>query len=366
MKEYFNPVRVVEAENWYIELKKSIKYLDFRFPIIVTSLGNRRRLSLDRFFPNTMIYSEVSSNPNFNDCSKIIHFCKDNYFDGVIAIGGGSVMDLAKVLLSSLSLKESNIFRLFNHKSIYPNTIPSIFIPTTHGTGSEVTMWGTIWNLKEKKKYSISNPSLYPTIAILDGNLTLTLSLKYSIITILDTLSHSFESIWNKSANQKSTKLAIEAITIILKNIDTFKKMPESIAVRSEFLKASNIAGLAFSNTKTAAAHSISYPLTINFDIPHGIASSITLPSLINFNKLKINSELNQILRSVKFDNISKLQNFIRNIPYKILKNDLKSWGVLKTDLKTIAKLSFTSSRIQNNILEITEADVLNILEEVY
>jgi alcohol dehydrogenase class IV len=366
LKEYFNPVHVVEAEDWYTQLKKSIKYLDLRSPIIVTSLGNRTRLSLDKLFPFAMIYSEVSPNPNFNDCSEIIHFCNDNYFDGVIAIGGGSVMDLAKVIISSLSLQESNILRLIDHKSIYPNTIPSIFIPTTHGTGSEVTMWGTIWNLKEKKKYSISSPSLYPTIAILDGSLTLTLSLKYSIITILDTLSHSFESIWNKSANKKSTELAIEAITIILKNIEAFKETPENLAIRSKFLIASNIAGLAFSNTKTAAAHSISYPLTINFDIPHGIASSITLPSLINFNKSKIDLELNEIIKGVNFNDISILQNFIRDIPHKIFKNNLKSWGILKTDLKTIAKLSFSSSRMQNNILKITEPDVLKILEEVY
>ena len=79
--------------------------------------------------------------------------------------------------------------------------MPSIFIPTTHGSGSEVTMWGTVWNMKEKKKYSIAHLIFYPDYAILDGGLTLSLPIDISFSTTLDALSHSFEAIWNKNSN---------------------------------------------------------------------------------------------------------------------------------------------------------------------
>ena len=104
---------------------------------------------------------------------------------------------------------------------------------------------------------------MYPSLAILDGNVTLTLPLDISITTVLDALSHSFESIWNKNSNVTSTENAIKAISIILQNVETFKKNISSVNIRNNLLEASATAGLAFSNTKTAAAHSISYPQTI-------------------------------------------------------------------------------------------------------
>ena len=166
----------------------------------------------------------------------------------------------------------------------FSQTIASIFLPTTHGTASEVTMWGTVWNMKEKKKYSISHPDLYPGVAILDGNLTLSLPLNISIMTVMDALSHSFESIWNKNANPTSTDFAISAICSILDNGEALKENPTDLAIRNNLLKAATVAGLAFSNTATAAAHSMSYPLTIHYGIPHGIASSISLIPLLEKN----------------------------------------------------------------------------------
>ena len=122
-----------------------------------------------------------------------------------------------------------------------------------------------------RKRNVDSHKNLYPKVAILDGNLTLSLPLNISIITVMDALSHSFESIWNKNANPTSTDFAISAICSILDNAEAFKKNPTDLEIRNNLLKASTVAGLAFSNTATAAAHSMSYPLTIHYGIPHGI-----------------------------------------------------------------------------------------------
>ena len=270
---YFNPVKVINSKNWLEDLNEKIKLLKIKSPLIVTTKGNNKRLELTKFFSKNHIYTDVSQNPNFNDCRDIITFCKSIMFDSVISIGGGSVMDISKVVIAHACSGLDDIKDILNFKNNFSKDIYSIFIPTNHGTGSEVTKWGTIWDMDHGIKHSISNDSLYPKFAILCPSLMLTLPLKESIITTMDALSHSFESIWNKNSNPVSTRLAIKSICLILENINELKLDPDNLNVRENLLLASNLAGLAFSNTKTASAHSISYPLTIQYgfhmELPH-------------------------------------------------------------------------------------------------
>lgn len=365
MSEYFNPVRVVESKGWFTDLTSQLTLYKIINPLIVTSPGNNSRLNLENHFNANSIYCFKGSNPTFEDCNNVIDFCQSKPFDGVIAIGGGSPMDLAKVVIAYLGTGETNILKLIEYENKYTKDIPSIFIPTTHGTGSEATMWGTVWNMVEKKKNSISHPSLYPTVAILDGNLTTSLPIDTSIITILDALSHSFEAIWNKNANDVSTSYAIEAISLILSNIESFKKDPNNLEIRNKLLIASNKAGLAFSNTKTAAAHSISYPLTIHFDIPHGIAASITLIPLLDINSNSIAKPLDVLYKKLDL-NCNGLKEKILSIPEYFIPFNLADWGVTKKNIPQIVEESFTKGRMENNITLLSEIDILKILSIVY
>ncbi len=365
MSNYYNPVKIINTNFWESELRLNIEDLNITLPSVIATPGNRKRLNLDSIFPNTSIFSDFGSNPNFDDCYKAIQFFRKNQYDGVVAIGGGSAMDLAKVVIAYLSLGKTNIHELINYDNDYNRDIPSIFIPTTHGTASEVTMWGTIWNLTENKKYSISHPSLYPNIAILDGNLTLSLPLDISITTVMDALSHSLEAIWNKNANKISTDYAIKAICSILDNVSKLKETPNNLTVRKILLEASATSGLAFSNTKTAAAHSMSYPLTLHYGIPHGIASSISLLPLLKINQELIKGPLNRICNNLDLT-IDQLQNIIAAIPKNILPFNLKSWEVPKNQLPQLAKESFTKGRMDNNIVDLNINDVLMILNNIY
>jgi len=364
MLNYYNPVKIIKTLSWSHELNFRIEDLKISAPIIVTSKGNRKRLSLDSKFDPDSIFSDVGNNPNFKNCLNAIKFCQKNLFNGVIAIGGGSVMDLAKVVMAYLCLEKPDIYELIDYKGKFPQTIPSIFIPTTHGTGSEVTMWGTIWDMKEKKKHSISHKNLYPSLAILDGNLALSLPLDISIITVMDALSHSFEAIWNKNANVKSTNYAIQAISIILENIKPFKKKYADVNLRHNLLLASNIAGLAFSNTKTAAAHSISYPLTIYYGIPHGIASSMSLLPLLEINKNSIKDSINKICKKNKITYSQLIQN-IKSIPQNIIPYKLRDWGITEKNLNKLVDASFTKGRMDNNIVDLCSTDVMNIFQSL-
>ena len=365
MQNYFNPVKIIKTENWLLELNKSIKNLRISAPIIVTTPGNRKRLSLDSKFDPQSIFSDMGSNPNFVDCINVLEFCQKNIFDGVIALGGGSAMDLAKIVVAHLSLGKPDIIELIEYKEPFPQTTPAIFLPTTHGTASEVTMWGTIWNMDEKKKYSISHPYLYPTVAILDGNLTLSLPMDISITTTMDALSHSFESIWNKKANDTSTDLAITAICAILKNGSALKENPADLDIRNNLLRASSVAGLAFSNTTTAAAHSMSYPLTIHYGIPHGVASSISLIPLLDINGKSIKKSLDIICEKNELT-YNELKQTIKEIPQGVVPYTLDKWGITENQLPKLAEESFTKGRMNNNIVDLSTDDVLGILNEIY
>jgi alcohol dehydrogenase class IV len=365
MSNYFNPVRIIKTDNWLRELNFRINDLKISAPVIITSPGNRKRLNLNSKFDSDSIFSDVSSNPNFKDCTNALKFCQKNMFDGVVAIGGGSAMDLAKVVMAHLSLEKTDINELIEYKGSFPQEIPSIFLPTTHGTASEVTMWGTVWNMEEEKKYSISHQSLYPSLAILDGNLTLSLPLDISISTMMDALSHSFESIWNKNANPTSTDFAISAICSILENGEALKKNPSDLKIRNNLLKSATVAGLAFSNTTTAAAHSMSYPLTIHYGIPHGVASSISLLPLMEINGKLIKEPLDRICNNNELT-YDELKQTIKDIPKGVVPYTLDEWGIPEDQLPTLAAESFTKGRMDNNVVDLTEDDVLGILKELY
>lgn len=363
-KNQIHPVNVIQTDDWYAECKRNQSKLTIQHPLIITSKGNLARLKLARKFDQKSIYSNIVVNPNLLSCADAIEFCHNDDFDGVIAIGGGSVMDTSKSIMASMSTGIHDIEKLIRFNGRYNKHIPAIFIPTTHGTGSEVTMWGTIWGFQQEKKYSISHLALFPDVAILDGKLTLTLPLDISLTTVLDALSHSLESIWNKNSNPLSTEYAIRAISMIFENIDKLKSDPSDLTVRKKLLLASNLAGCAFSRTKTAAAHSISYPLTIKFNIPHGIACSITLPSLLRTNKSAIHTELKTIFSNLKISGIEELIGLIYSIPKGYLKFKLSEWGINSEHLDLLTSRSFSKERMENNIVELNEEKVNSILEE--
>lgn len=363
---YQNPVEIIETNDYKSEVFKRLKNNNIKNPLIVTSPSIIKIHKVDNVFRNFSQFIVYHQNPNFNSCQEAIDFCGKVNYDGVIAIGGGSVLDTAKVIMGFLGSGILDIRNLLQNSESLKIMVPAIFVPTTHGSGSEVTMWSTIWNFEQKKKYSLLNQYLYPELSILDGSLMVSLPLEISLTTTLDALSHSFEAIWNKNSNPVSTNFAIEAICLILNNVEILKHEPKNIVVRNNLIKASNLAGLAFSNTKTAAAHSISYPLTINYGIPHGIASSMPLIPLLEINKSKISNELTILMKRLDITSISELKNKIMNISKRNLRYCLKDWNIEKKDLNEIVNQSFTKGRMDNNIVDLSFEDVSNILTTIY
>ena len=361
---YHNPVKVIETDNWHVVLQENIKKLNITNPLVVTSAGNVKRNNLKEFLNGYQFFTDIQNYPTFESCQRAIVFTKKVKYDGVIAFGGGSVMDTAKIMIAAMDTQILSIRDILAFKGYFKNNISKIFIPTTHGTASEVTMWGTIWNMTEKQKYSLANPALYPDVAILDPKLCLSMDLKISISTTMDALSHSFETLWNINSNPKSVDYAIEAIKIILEEVPDLKSNPNDLNVRRSLLKASNLAGLAFSNTTTAAAHSISYPLTFSFNIPHGVACSLPIIPLLDINRDFITDNLEQLLDTlgIAFD---ELKEQITKLPEGIIDYKLSSWGIEIEDFDKIVDKTFTNSRISNNIIDLSKVDVYNLLYDI-
>lgn len=202
--------------------------------------------------------------------------------EAIVALGGGSVIDAAKVLAAAGGdFDRVRHFLESGQGGEGLGRTPIIAIPTTSGTGSEVTCWATVWDTDRMVKYSLARESLYPECAIVDPLLTVGLPRTITVSTGLDALSHALESLWNVNANPVSSAMAEAAARDVIEVLPRLAANLQDVDLRTRMAKASLQAGLAFSNTKTALAHSLSYPITLHHKVPHGIACSFSLPMVM-------------------------------------------------------------------------------------
>jgi len=204
--------------------------------------------------------------------------------DVLLAVGGGSVIDTAKALMVGTAdgSFEALVALLAGGKAFAPHRVrPLIAVPTTAGTGSEVTPWATIWDREAGQKYSLHLRETWPEAAIVDPELARSLPAGPTLAAGLDALSHALESIWNVNANPVSDTHAVAAARTVMATLPALMQDLGNPALRARQARAALQAGLAFSNTKTALAHSISYAMTLHHGLPHGIACSFTLPMVL-------------------------------------------------------------------------------------
>ncbi|MEC5343472.1 iron-containing alcohol dehydrogenase PsrA [Brenneria populi] len=230
--------------------------------------------------------SDIQPNPDITAIAALYDRLWRDYPDAdcIIALGGGSCIDSAKSMLGGTP---SGTFAEWRAHLAQGAPAPTgrrrrlIAIPTTSGTGSEVTPWATIWDRARGRKYSLHQPWTWPEAAIIDPELMRSLPRETTLIGGLDALSHAMESIWNINRNPVSGCLAVQAARAIIRTLPALLQDLENPALRAAMAGAALEAGLAFSNTKTALAHSLSYDITLNHNVPHGIACSFSLPHIM-------------------------------------------------------------------------------------
>jgi phosphonate metabolism-associated iron-containing alcohol dehydrogenase len=202
----------------------------------------------------------------------------------LVGVGGGTTLDLAKVLRCRAS--DGNfeaVVAALRGQAAWPSLqlAPLWLLPTTAGTGSEVTRWATVWDTDTDPaaKRSLDEPWGYAQRAFVDPALTLSCPPGVTRDTALDALAHALEALWNRHANPVSSRLAVAAARSVIRHLPALLDRPRDLALRTRIALASLQAGLAFSQTRTALAHALSYELTLEQGVPHGLACAIWLPT---------------------------------------------------------------------------------------
>lgn len=309
------------------------------------------------------VIDDSISNPDIHLLKKVLgEITKPNL---IISVGGGSSIDLAKAISALYDLKENNILDLVKNKNYLDNSnfIPIIAVPTTAGTGSECTKWATIWDFDDCKKYSIDADYLYPIESWLIPELTATMDKNMTLATGLDALSHAMESYWSVPSNSFTRVLARNSISIIHKYLPLVLEDLNNLEYRKQMLMGSFFAGLAFSNTRTTACHSISYPLTMMFGINHGFAAAITLYEVLCRNWDFV-QEKKLFLDAWEATNLFDIKCWFDNVTEKKL--CLSNFGIKKEDVPIIVKKATTGGRMDNNPIIFDETEIESILFNVF
>ncbi|MDR0882641.1 MAG: phosphonoacetaldehyde reductase [Candidatus Adiutrix sp.] len=259
-------------------------YLGRRTVLLVTTPGSFQRgpaTALMKAAPDVnWLVRTVRPNPDLDELDALAISLKGAGIEALVALGGGSALDSAKALAAALPGRSLAAGLREGVGASVEAAWPIFAVPTTAGTGSEVTPFATIWDRAHQKKRSLAAPALYPQAAFLEPALTLSLPWRETLWGAMDSLSHSLESLWNKNATPLSLSWAREALKLICAFLPGLLSDLSVYQAREKLQQASLLAGLAISQNRTALAHAMSYPLTLHFGVPHGLAAAFTLPAL--------------------------------------------------------------------------------------
>lgn len=232
----------------------------------------------------TVIYSGVKPDPTFAIVDEALAMCTG--CDAVVAVGGGSVLDTAKVVAAAASNNKSPK-KLEGMLKVKKATLDFICVPTTAGTGSEATIVAVISDTVTHKKTTIVDPKLVPSVAILDPSLTLGLPIPTTVFTTMDALTHALEAYVSDFANSKTDHWAQMAVQMIYDNLPIVYKNPQDMKARENLLVASLYAGMAFTQTYVGYVHAFSHNIGGKYGVPHGLGNAVLLPHIMEFSKDK-------------------------------------------------------------------------------
>jgi len=289
---HHNPVRICFGRGCRQSLTE---ILAGQQVLIVCSPRGRQQLESDPLLgpalPNAkrLVWMDtVETNPDLNLLQDEAKRLLDVQVDCVIGFGGGSAIDSAKVFALALSpiARHHSLRELLGVAAEFPagTSLPLYVLPTTAGTGSEVTPYATVWDHVERRKYSLAGPAVYPHTAFVDPELSDTVPYSSTLHTGLDAINQAAESIWNRNMTPMSEMLAHRSLQLGMKALPRLLNDLENPILRDTMSEVSLLAGLAISQTRTSLCHSISYPLTAHYRVPHGLACAFTMPAVLRHN----------------------------------------------------------------------------------
>ena len=323
------------------------------------------------------VFDEVEQDPHEFIIDKALSVAKLSKSDGVIGFGGGSSLDTAK-LVAFLSKSKQSLHQIYGVDKAIGSRLPLILIPTTAGTGSEVTPISIVTTGETTKAGIVAN-QLLPDVALLDAELTLGLPTHITAATGIDAMVHAIEAFTSKiKKNVYSDMLATKALELLSQNIKTAAFEGNNIEARQAMLLGACLAGQAFANSPVAAVHALAYPIGGRFHIPHGLSNALVLPYVMRFNASHCSDLYAQIARTILPElaqsNIDDNQatelliNYIEQLIISLgLPKSLAQVNIKHTDLETLTADAMLQTRLLvNNPKAICKADVLDIYEQAF
>lgn len=368
--EFYNPVRLILGSG---VREKIVEECIGKSVLIFCTASAFKRHKQDHALtalvaqPNIIFEHAFDSNPSLSDIVEISQKYRNSSIDLIIGLGGGSAMDVAKIACVSIPASQKGLEvddLLSDAKLFYDvNVIDCVQVPTTAGTGSEVTPFATVWDYTNQQKKSLGNPAMFAKKAFIDPDFLCEISLEISISTGLDALNQAFESIWNVNANEYTRPFSRRAAELALQALPLVDEISKSAEVREKLAMASLFAGLAISHTRTSICHSISYPLTLKYGMPHGMACAFSMLEVYKYNSAFIKDDLEIIAFNLKQD------------PYTVLENIFNQYGLNALFAKALPDKSvftgsikdfITAGRFENNIKKCNRTDLINLIKASY
>ena len=339
------------------EINKVLVVCDAAFPYLAT---HDEYLNMDIPY---VIFNKFTPNPLYDDVVEGVNCFKENECDAILAIGGGSAMDVAKCIKLFATLDTDKVYLEQDFKD---NDILLIAIPTTSGTGSESTRYAVIYY--EGKKQSVTHDSIIPKYAILDYRNLNTLPIYQKKCTMMDALCQSIESWWSVNATEVSRDYARKALTGIIKYMDSYIANAEE--GNKEMMIAANYAGKAICISQTTAAHAMSYKITSLYKIPHGRAAFMCLPYVWKYmwdvvkkeKELELKDLFMEIAGAMDCESVDESIAKLGMFNKKLFAGDHVT--VSMDDVEALAS-SVNSTRLENNPVKLSEEVLKGLYEKI-
>lgn len=361
------------------QLKDYLQSQNIQHPLLVTDKGVRRSGSLAYIteaagISDMDIFDEVPAEPEVDVVKACANYFGNHNFDGIIAVGGGSAIDIAKctaVMASHGGPLES----LFGEGMVKQRNVPLVAIPTTAGTGSEVTNIAILSDPRAQLKKGIVSDYLLPDLAIVSPEMTLTCPPSVTAASGVDALVHAIEAYLSNFASPITDALATKAMTLIINALPKAYAKPDNMSAREDMATGSLLAGLAFGNAGVGAVHALAYPLGGRYHISHGVSNALLLPHVMQVNKMACIERFSDIAvafgESPELDHHSAAKRVIErlhalcrdvNIPA-----NLRALNIPEQDLPSLAEEALGVERLlRNNPRTLSLQDILGIYQAAF
>ena len=359
-----NAGRVNAGPGSIDSLKEVVADFNARNILIISDKGvagagliSRPQALLEETGASVSIIDDTPPEPSVEQVESILAAAQGTNWDLVIGIGGGSAMDVAKIVAVMLN-NDVKLCDLLNKAPIPRRGIPTVMVPTTAGTGSEATPNSIILVPEDELKVGIVSPKLMPDCVILDPQMTLGLPPAITASTGMDALCHAIECYTSKKGNPFSEMIALKAIRLISRSIREAFKNGKNLDARHDMLLGAFYGGMCIAASSTTAVHALAYPLGGKYRIAHGISNAILLPYVMQFNAVGNEAKFRDIAEAMGID-IAQLSDaeatqafiaalFAFNHDLEIPAN-LKRWNITEADLETLVEGAAKVTRLLDN-----------------